>query len=499
MKKIIIYLIILSVLLASFGGLSAQCSDTLTIVSPDNDVSENTAIFQGYETIIASNTLTNNADASIYAPNIILQNGMYVASGSKLLAKPIEAGCEPTWSPCDPVIDLGGSTLLTGTVHAKDELISTGTIPLEANVSLKAGQSIRLDVGFNSAVGAELEILIENCVLEGVVLDINHEPIADVLVKRGAVVLATSNADGIFELDEDIAEGDVLTFERAGFVSVSKVFKDDLKLTIFMKDRGNPIVINAAESHTLTYDSGLELEIPAEAFSLNGEKYLSEAVITATTFDATNQMDLVSAPGAFIAESADTENLIPLTSYGIAEILAVTPEGLPLNLDSEIAIVFPLINLEAPQTVNLYVLNEETGYWSLSGTLTNNGNQLQGAINTVNSAWNADKPCADQLICVEVNVQFASGNPGCGVGATGITYQGFDGIHSIDQYGNVQLMVCPNSVFELGACWILCCGPGVPPSDPCCNNPQYRQTIDMSTIPINPSGCTDIGTWIVPN
>ena len=166
MKKIIIYLIILSVLLASFGGLSAQCSDTLTIVSPDNDVSENTAIFQGYETIIASNTLTNNADASIYAPNIILQNGMYVASGSKLLAKPIEAGCEPTWSPCDPVIDLGGSTLLTGTVHAKDELISTGTIPLEANVSLKAGQCIELQNGFSVEAGAEFSGGIEDCFLE---------------------------------------------------------------------------------------------------------------------------------------------------------------------------------------------------------------------------------------------------------------------------------------------------------------------------------------------
>ena len=477
----------LSVLMGYFGTLSAQCSDTLIIISPTDDVNGGTVVFEGYQTIIASNTITNNTDASIYAPNILLQNGMYVASGSQLFAKPIEAGCDPTWSPCDPVIDLSGTTLSSGTIQASDELIVASTIPSEANVILKAGQRIQLNSGFSAATGATFQILIEDCVQSGEVLDLNNAPIAGVEVRLDGIVLAITDTDGIFELSTELSEGDVLTFERDGYVKVSKVFRENLVLVILMKERGESFSINPEDAHTLTYDSGLILEIPAEAFSLNGEKYVGEAVVTATTFDATNQMDLISAPGTFIAEQTGTDNLVPLTSYGMAEVLVQTPENIPLELDTEIIIVFPLISDETPETVNLYVLNEATGYWSLSGELVNNGNQLQGAINTVNSAWNADEPCADQLICVEVNIQYANGNFGCGIGALGLTYQGFDGRHSPDQNGNVQLMVCPNSVFELQACFIAGSGP------------VYTQLIDLNNFTPNPSGCTNIGTWVIQN
>jgi|GEM_PF-4450490 len=88
MKKIKICVAVTAALLVSFGLLSAQCSGTLTITSPTNDVNGSTAVFQGYQTIRASNTVTNSADASIYAPNIILKNYMYVELGSQLLAKP---------------------------------------------------------------------------------------------------------------------------------------------------------------------------------------------------------------------------------------------------------------------------------------------------------------------------------------------------------------------------------------------------------------------------
>ncbi len=68
------------------------------------------------------------------------------------------------WQTCDPTIDLGTETLSTGTVHAQNELISSGTVPAQANVSLKAGQNIRLDSGFNIDADADVEINIEDCV-----------------------------------------------------------------------------------------------------------------------------------------------------------------------------------------------------------------------------------------------------------------------------------------------------------------------------------------------
>lgn len=68
------------------------------------------------------------------------------------------------WQTCDPIIDLGTEILSTGTVHAQNEVISSGTIPTQMNVSLKAGQCIRLDSGFNADADADVELIIENCI-----------------------------------------------------------------------------------------------------------------------------------------------------------------------------------------------------------------------------------------------------------------------------------------------------------------------------------------------
>jgi len=68
------------------------------------------------------------------------------------------------WQDCDTIIDLGTETLSTGTIHAQNEVISSGTIPTQMNVSLKAGQCIRLDSGFNADADADVELIIENCI-----------------------------------------------------------------------------------------------------------------------------------------------------------------------------------------------------------------------------------------------------------------------------------------------------------------------------------------------
>ncbi len=67
------------------------------------------------------------------------------------------------WEYCDPVIDLGDIILPSGVIHAQDAVISSSNIEQGTNVSLKAGQSIRLESGFSSKVGAELQIIVEDC------------------------------------------------------------------------------------------------------------------------------------------------------------------------------------------------------------------------------------------------------------------------------------------------------------------------------------------------
>lgn len=70
------------------------------------------------------------------------------------------------WSYCTPFIDLGTGTLTNNTIHAQNEIISSSTVPLGVNVTLKAGQKIRLNNGFNTNADVNIDIRIEGCELE---------------------------------------------------------------------------------------------------------------------------------------------------------------------------------------------------------------------------------------------------------------------------------------------------------------------------------------------
>lgn len=70
------------------------------------------------------------------------------------------------WNFCDPVIDLGNNPLYTNVIHAQNEVISANTIPANANISLKAGQIIRIESGFSSNPNANLQLIIEDCIPE---------------------------------------------------------------------------------------------------------------------------------------------------------------------------------------------------------------------------------------------------------------------------------------------------------------------------------------------
>ncbi len=344
--------------------------------------------------------------------------------------------------------------------------------------------------------------IVDVILLEGSVYSQSHQPLSNVLVKKGEKILSKTDEDGKFFLNKkELKNGAVLTFEKEEYVTITRVFKENMKPLFFLKKRSKPVFFDSNERYNLISESGLELNIPQNAFTLNGVNYKGKVEFIATYFDPSKIQDLINSPALFIAEDNQGQGNIPLSTFGMVEIVALSSANRPLELKRGVSIEvkFPITIDKTPSQINLYSLNANTGYWSLEGVLNNVNNQLLGEITTINSTWNADDPCADQLVCIKVNIQYASGTLACGIGATGLTYQGFDGLHFPDINGDVQLMVCPNSVFELGACWLLCCGPGVPLTDPCCNNPQYKKTIDLSTITMNPSGCTDIGTWVVQN
>jgi len=354
--------------------------------------------------------------------------------------------------------------------------------------------------------GLDMSSLAEEAIVsfDGYVKTSENWPISGVAVSKNGVDIAKTNKHGFFVIEKRtvLELSDVLRFEHPSFVTTTKVLRSDSKLIIWMKKRGEATVFHSRRDQTIALEKGGHVNIPSDAFTLYGKPYAGSVEIRASYIDVTDRNEVRSAPGRYVAYDERRNELVPLNSFGMIEITAVVPrKNTPLELveDRAIAVAFPILAESTTDRVNLYEFNAEKGVWVLEGSLQNIDNTLQGEITSVNSAWNADKPCSQALVCVEVEVLYQSGYLGCGVGATGLTYQGFDGIHSPGPDNHVELMVCRDSVFELGACWLLCCVPGVPLSDPCCNNPQYRTTIDMGIITLATSGCTDIGTWVVPN
>jgi len=327
----------------------------------------------------------------------------------------------------------------------------------------------------------------------GYITSQNGEPIQNVKIKNGDRVIGMSNDDGSFSIEESrLGEGDVLTFENEEFVTVSKVIRKNMMLAISMKKRVDVMQIDTRITNQIEVGNGGRIVIPANVLGYNNERYSGVVNIQATHIDVTNSFDLRSAPGSYIAQG--NNGLYPLTSFGMIEIVATIPEE-NIRLDivegEIIQVEFPILQeINTPETVNLYNFNMDTGYWVQTGVLINTGATLLGELTTINSAWNADEPCADALVCVKLKVEYTNGDFfGCGVSAQGLSYQGFDGAYFPDANGYVSLMVCPNSAFELLACKPQC--------EPCPH--WYSTIIDLSTVttPPDPDGCIDLGTWSI--
>ncbi len=325
----------------------------------------------------------------------------------------------------------------------------------------------------------------------GQLLTAKREPVVNAVIKINNEKAAVSDKKGSFSIHNDeLQVGDVITIEHIDYVTVSKVVREHTSLFFSLKKRANKVIFNAKEEMAIAIESDGKMIIPENAFTYKGEPYVGKVAIQATYIDVNNQSEVQSAPGSYIAINTDN-SLYPLMSYGMIEVRAViAEENIPLDLREGVSLTtfFPIRTAEVPEEVNLYELDRDTGYWTLTGMLVKDGNVLKGKITSVNSAWNADDPCADQLVCVRIRVAYTTYvNPPYNIGATGITYNGFDGHHTPDANGYVELWVCPNSVFELGSAWIGG------------SNPLYTTTIDLNTVTMNPNGCTDLGTWTIQN
>lgn len=324
--------------------------------------------------------------------------------------------------------------------------------------------------------------------VSGLLLEVSGAAIPDASVIHQSQVIAVTNADGEFSIPASLLEQNaVLTFDHPQYVTSVRRLQPNSKLIFYLNTAARGIILPADEGGTIPLGDEGRAFIPPRAFvQPDGSPAVGPINVVASFVDVSDSRQVRGAPGIFIAD--DNGVLVPLESFGMLEITATSEEGSTLSLapGAAINVELPLIMEDTPDRVNLYSLNEESGLWELDGALSNTGNSLQGEI-TNTGIWNADEPCADSLICVKVKIDDPN-NLGCGIAAEGLSYAGWDGLYTPDADGYVYFSVCPNSVIELQACFPLC----IP-----CPGPVYTATIDLSTITMNPNGCTDLGVFVL--
>ncbi len=322
----------------------------------------------------------------------------------------------------------------------------------------------------------------------GSIQSTTNAPIANAIIKLGTQKIALSDQQGNFILGDNFEVGDVMTIEHPDFVTLYKVIKENTKFFFLMKERAQPNRINSDSVSVIDVGPGGQITIPPNAFSNNGVMFNGAIDIRVTYIDVTDDSELESAPGTYIAENNFGTNLYPLESYGMMEVTATiagTSSLLTLIDGKSIRVAFPILDDNTPDKVNLYELNKTSGYWSPVGVLTTVNNTLEGTISSVNNGYNADKPCANRLVCVRIKIEYTNGDPGCGIGAMGLSYRGFDGLYVPDKNGYVRFWVCPNSVFQLRACRS--------------EKDTYNRVFDLSNTTTPPMRCIDLGVWTIDN
>ncbi len=127
-------------------------------------INSSTTLSGNEANLLANWKMNEGIGQTVFDSSINGYNGVLGSNSTNQAIDPIwGADCCTSWNYCEPIIDLGTTTLPSGTVHAQNQVLTSGTVPAGTNVSLKAGQCIRLDAGFNSDTNADLQLIIEDC------------------------------------------------------------------------------------------------------------------------------------------------------------------------------------------------------------------------------------------------------------------------------------------------------------------------------------------------
>lgn len=233
----------------------------------------------------------------------------------------------------------------------------------------------------------------------GQVVDASGAPLSGVLVQSGSAT-AITDAVGAFLLNSAPADHRVVVrCQKAGFFDAvhgtpAKVNGTTILRVAMRSSTPDFTGLSSASPQDLQSPSGFRLQLPANGLVTSTGAPYSGTYAVAVEHFATDAPDFSSAmPGGDLTAIVGGTQL-QLYSYGMASVLITDDVGNKLQMGNGATATLRLPiaadqSGEAPATVPLWHLNEQTGIWEPEGEAQRVGGEYVGTVQHF-STWNVD-------------------------------------------------------------------------------------------------------------
>lgn len=274
----------------------------------------------------------------------------------------------------------------------------------------------KTDIGTGSGHQAEFV----RVTLSGRITDENRQPVTGAKVTAGSTTIAT-DADGYFTLRN------IYVDQNATLVKVEKAgYFTGIKTIISEVEKNNPVAIELIPktvAGTINGANGGEVTVPAAGGSIrlepNGvidpqsnKPYTGAVTVSAYFIDPSAENFREIMPGTLRGITTNNDET-GLQSFGMmaVELNGAGGEKLQIASGKKATLHFSIpaaLRGEAPSTIPLWSLDENTGLWKEEGQATRQGNEYVGDVSHF-SFWNCDAPFP--IVNFTVTVHDQQGQP----------------------------------------------------------------------------------------
>jgi hypothetical protein len=254
--------------------------------------------------------------------------------------------------------------------------------------------------------------------LQGNVYNENGQPAQGVTVKVGSQT-ATTDAKGNFRFDNASLDkkSALVIAEMSGYFRAYRTFAatsgtNYVSIKLIKKTLAGTIDASAGGSVSLS--NGAKVALPANGVvkASNSSAYTGTVNVYAAYIDPTASDIDQTVPGSFMAEDKNGKR-VTLASFGMmaVELESTSAERLQIKSGSKATLTTPIpasSQANAPASIALWSVNEQTGIWKEEGTATKSGNVYVGDVSHF-SFWNCD--ISFNAVVVTMTVQSASNQP----------------------------------------------------------------------------------------